>query len=216
MAQVTAIPAELRTQSGKSHRTQLRREGKIPATMYGREVQNTPIQLDERDFMQFLKRHGPSGIVELQLDGDRGAAVIKEVQRHPLTGRVLHLDFQRISMQDRIHAPVPLVLVGEATAVTDEDGVIEQQFSELTVTCRADHLPAQISIDISGLQIGQSIHVSDLTLPEGVETAQSPDTVILSATRSAAGRQAEAAEAEAAEAAQTAEAAPAAAEEAAE
>ncbi len=201
MAELTVLPAEPRTLEGKSHITRLRREGKIPAIMYGRLTPNTPIQLDGKMFEQYLKRHGASGIVELQIGADRGAAVIKEVQRHPINGRVVHLDLQRISMQDRITSAVPVTLTGGTSAVEDQGGVIEHQLTELTVTCQADHLPDQITVDISHLQIGQAIHVSDLGLPEGVETAQSPDTVVVAASMSAAGRGAEAAEAEAAEAA---------------
>jgi len=201
MAQLNALAAEIRPLGGKSARLRLRQEGKIPAVMFGRETENTPIALDAKTFDQFLKRHGPSGIVELQIGTDRGAAVIKEVQRHPITGRVLHLDLQRISMQDRITAAVPLVLTGDTSAVTDQNGMIEQQISELTVSCQADHLPEQIIVDLSGLQIGHAIHVSDLKLPEGVEAVQSPDTVIAAATMTAAGRGQGAAETEAAEAA---------------
>jgi large subunit ribosomal protein L25 len=208
MAQLTALPAVLRELGGKSALLRLRQQGKIPAVMFGRATENTPIALDAKMFEQFVKRHGPSGIVELQIGADRGAAVIKEVQRHPITGRVLHLDLQRISMQDRITAAVPLVLVGDASAVKDQGGIIEQHLSELSVSCQADHLPDQIAVDISGLQIGHSIHVSDLTFPEGVEPAQSPDTVVAAAAMTAAGRglsAAEAAEEEAkAEAAETA------------
>jgi large subunit ribosomal protein L25 len=212
MAQLTVLPAEPRTLEGKSHITHLRREGKVPAIMYGRETPNTPIQLDGKAFEQFLKRHGASGIVELQIGADRGAAVIKEVQRHPITGHVLHLDLQRISMQDRITSAVPVVLTGGTAAVEDQGGVVEHQLTELNVTCRADHLPNQITVDISQLQVGHSIHVSDLKLPEGVETAQSPDTVVVAATMSAAGRGVEAAEAEAAAEAAAAPPAPAAEE----
>jgi large subunit ribosomal protein L25 len=201
MAQIIALPAEPRALEGKSHLTRLRREGKIPAVMYGRETENTPIQLDGKAFEQFLKRHGPSGIVELQIGSDRGAAVIKEVQHDPVSGRVVHLDLQRISMQDRITAPVPIALTGDTTAIEDQGGVIEQQLTELSVTCQADHLPGQITVDISHLQIGHAIHVADLALPEGVETSQSPDTVVVAASLTAAGRGQEAAEAAAAEAA---------------
>jgi large subunit ribosomal protein L25 len=198
MAQPTLLPAELRTLQGKSHLTRLRREGMIPAVMYGREVENTPILLDAKMFEQFLKRHGASGIVEVQIGSDRGAAMIKEVQRHPVSGRVLHLDLQRISMQDRITAPVPIVLTGDTSAVTNVGGIVEQPLTELTVTCRADHLPDQITVDVSGLQIGHSIHLADIELPEGVETSQTPDAVIASATMTGAGRAVEAAETEAA------------------
>jgi large subunit ribosomal protein L25 len=199
MAQINALPAEPRTLEGKGHLTQLRREGKIPAVMYGRETENTAIQLDGKAFEQFLKHHGASGIVELQIGDERGAAVIKEVQHHPVTGRVMHLDLQRISMQDRITAPVPIVLTGDTSAVEDQGGVIEQQLTELSVTCQADHLPSQIVVDVSQLQIGHAIHVADLALPEGVETGQSPDTVVVAASLTAAGRGQEAAEAAAAE-----------------
>src|SRR5436309_585044 len=144
MAQPTVLPAELRNLEGKSHLTRLRREGKIPGVMYGREVDNTPILLDGKAFEQFLKRHGASGIVEVQIGTDRGAAMIKEVQRHPVSGRVLHLDLQRISMQDRITSAVPVVLTGDTTAVTDAGGIVGQPLTELTVSCQADHLPDQI------------------------------------------------------------------------
>src|SRR5438445_12371237 len=137
MPQITVLPAGLRTLEGKSHLTHLRREGKIPAIMYGRATPNTPIQLDGKAFEQFLKRHGASGIVELQIGADRGAAVIKEVQRHPITGRVLHLDLQRISMQDRITSAVPIVLTGDTAAVTDAGGSIEQQLTELNLASPA-------------------------------------------------------------------------------
>jgi large subunit ribosomal protein L25 len=213
MAQLTKLPAEARTLGGKSALRGLRREGKVPGVMYGRETESTPIALDSKAFDQFMKRHGATGIVELEVGGDRGAAMIKEVQRHPVTGRVLHLDFQRISMQDRITSAVPVVLIGDTSAVTAEGGMISQQISELTVTCRADQLPEQIQIDVSGLTIGHALHVSDLNLPEGVETAQAADAVVVNASITAAARGQEAAEAEAGEAAPAAgEAAPAAEE----
>jgi large subunit ribosomal protein L25 len=210
MAQLTKLAAEPRPLGGKSALRGLRREGKVPGVMYGRETESTAIALDSKTFDQFVKRHGATGIVELEIGADRGAAMIKEVQRHPVTGRVLHLDFQRISMQDRITSAVPVVLTGDTSAVTAEGGMIEQQLSELTVTCRADQLPDQIQVDVSGLTIGHAIHVADLGLPEGIETAQAPDAVVVAATITAAARGQEAAEAEAAPAA--GEAAPAAEE----
>src|SRR5688572_8545857 len=204
MAQLTKLAAEPRSLGGKSALRGLRRDGKVPGVMYGRETESTAIALDSKTFDQFVKRHGATGIVELEIGVDRGAAMIKEVQRHPVTGRVLHLDFQRISMQDRITSAVPVILVGDTTAVTAEGGMIEQQLSELTVTCQADHLPEQIQVDVSGLTLGHSITVADLNLPEGVETAQAPDAVVAAATITAAARGQEAAE--------TAETAPAAGE----
>ena len=90
--------------------------------------------------------------------------------------------------RQRITAPVPVVLTGDTSAVTDAGGIIEQQLSELSVACQADHLPEQITVDVSGLQIGHAIHISDLDLPEGVEPTQSPDTVVVAAAMTAAGR----------------------------
>jgi large subunit ribosomal protein L25 len=207
MAQPATLSAEPRRLAGKSLLTQLRREGKIPGVMYGHKQTNTPIQLDGKSFEQFLKRHGPGGLIEVELGADRELTMIKEVQHHPVTGRVLHLDLLRVSMEDRIHAEVPIVLTGDTIAVTDNAGVIEQQLTELSVVCRADHLPEQIVIDLSELQVGQTITVADLSLPEGVEATHSPDAVVVAATRTAAGRGVEAAEAaETAEAAGAAEA----------
>ncbi len=195
MAQQSALAAEPRALEGKSALTRLRREGKIPGVVYGKSMEATAIQLDGKTFDQYMKRHGASGIVDLQLTGDRAPAVIKEVQRDPISGRVLHLDLQRISMQDQITSAVPLALIGDTSAVTTLGGMIEQPLTELSVNCQADRLPEQITVDISGLLIGHTITVADLVLPDGVETAQSPDTVIAAATMTSAGRGIAAAEA---------------------
>jgi large subunit ribosomal protein L25 len=188
MAQPTALPAEPRSLGGKSALRHLRQEGKIPGMVYGKKMDATPVQLDGKTFEHFLKRHGSGGLVELQVQDAGGPAVIKEVQRHPVSGRVLHLDFQHVSMEDTITAHVPLVLTGDTTDLVANGGIVEQQITELTVHCRADHLPDQIVVDISNLEIGHGITIADLQLPEGVDTPQSPDTVVVAATMSSAGR----------------------------
>src|ERR687888_2650326 len=117
MLQMTAFPAEPRTLGGKSELLRLRRQGKVPAIMYGRQVGNVPTALDARTVDQYVRRHGASGIVEVHCGSDRGPALIKEVQRDRITGHVLHLDLQRVSMEDRITATVPVVLAGQSPAV---------------------------------------------------------------------------------------------------
>jgi len=206
MAQPTTLNAEPRTLGGKSHLTQLRRQGKIPAVLYGHKQDTTPIQMDAKTFDQFLKRHGPGGLVELQFDSERELTMIKEIQHHVVSGQVVHVDLQRVSMEDQIHASVPIILTGDTSAITDNGGVMEQLLTDLSVVCRADHLPEQILVDISGLEVGHSINVGTLSLPEGVEAQQASDAIIVAAHRSAASRgEATAEAAEAVEAAAAAE-----------
>src|SRR5262249_45426170 len=125
--------------------------------------------------------HGASALIDLTVNGDSTTAMFKQVAHHPITGKVQHLDIQRVLMSDTITAHVPLHFSGVET-VEHEGGILTYQFSDLTVTCRADHMPERIDVDLSHLRPGDLIRVADLTLPEGIQVGQGSDQVVVTCT----------------------------------
>jgi large subunit ribosomal protein L25 len=215
MADLIALRAEPRASAHKGDLKRLRREGHIPGVLYGKKLEPQLVQVGARDLQHALRGHGQSALLEISLGGERVTAVIKEVQHDPVSGRMSHLAFQRVSLADHITAHVPLVFVGDTSGVTDMGGVIAHPASEVTVSCRADHLPESITVDLSHLTLGGSMRVGDITPPDGVEIVTNPDQVIAATSVSAAAREEAAAEEAAAAETAAAEAAPAS-EEAAE
>ncbi len=175
------VEAHKRTETGKSAARKLRREGLIPGVVYGldRPPQSLTIR---REVVERLQRLGRSVLVELYLDGEAPgedvAAIVKEVQRHPVTWAPLAIDLQWVSLRQAVEVPVPLVTVGEPEGVK-VGGILEQLLHEVTVRCLPTNIPEEIQVDVSGLQIGDSLHVSDLQPPEGVEILEEPETAVV-------------------------------------
>jgi large subunit ribosomal protein L25 len=205
MADLISVTISPREDAHKGALKRLRREGQIPGVLYGKKQEPLLVQVGAKELQTALRGHGQSGFLELALNGERVTAVIKETQHDPVTGRLSHLAFQRVSAADRVTTHVPLVFVGDTSAITDHGGVIQHPASEVTVSCRADHLPESIVVDLSALTIGSSLRVADITAPEGVDIVTNPDQVIAATSVSAAAREEASAEA----AAEAAEAAPA-------
>jgi large subunit ribosomal protein L25 len=207
MAQRPQIRAEPREVGRKATLHALRRAGKIPGVIYGRGEPQA-VSLDGRAVQEFLRQHATTALIELQVDSDQTTAMFKQVDVHPVTGQVWHVDVQRVSLSDTVTARVPLNF-GGIEEVEREGGVLTYQISELTVHCRADHLPETIAVDVSGLRPGDLFRISDLRVPEGVNVEQTAEQVVVACTIPAGeiAAEAELAEAEAARAA-AAEAAP--------
>jgi len=170
----------------KSYTKKLRREGKIPATVYGRELQSKSIEVPLEEVEQILKSPGGRlSLIELKLDGKASKAhpvLIQEIQRDPITKKILHIDFHRVSMNEPVHASVPIVLVGEAPG-TKQGGILEHFIRELEVKALPEHIPSHIDADVSHLQLGQSIHVGELKVPEDVEVLGPPPDIIVATVR---------------------------------
>jgi large subunit ribosomal protein L25 len=206
MAQVVPVPAEERPLGRKTDLKQARRDGKVPAVLYGKGIDPRTLQLPAKEVETAIRRHGHGAILELNLGGGENlTAIIKEMQLHPLSGHLSHLGLQNIRMSDTIHTTIPVVLVGGNTTVEDAGGMIEQQLTDLPVTGRADRLPESIPVDISAMAMGDTLRVGDIQLPEGITTATDPDQVVATTSVSAAARQEAAEAAEAAAAAEAAE-----------
>ncbi len=153
--------------------TKLRAEGRVPATIYGRKAAPQNLEVNAREFSDLL-HHSVSEnlLVDLSVDSDARAqrlALVQDVQHHPLSGKVLHVDFHEISPDENVTVLVPVETTGEAAGVKTGGGVLEHILHKVKVRCLPKHLPEQILVDVSSLEIGKSIHLGELKAPEGVE-----------------------------------------------
>jgi large subunit ribosomal protein L25 len=177
MADAT-LTAERRTAAGKRPAGRLRREGLVPAVVYGLNEENVPVTVSSRELSHILS--GPSGvntIITLKLDGKEQLALARQIQRNPMKGSLVHVDFIRIRADQAIQADVPVHLVGDAEGVS-RGGVLEQMIHAVTVEAKPGDVPPSLEIDISALEIGDSVHVSDLTIPAGVTLRNEPEDLV--------------------------------------
>src|SRR5438105_11310580 len=171
MAEIT-LPAHSGRTTGTRPSKRLRGEGKVPATVYGLGGDSVSVSVDWRELRHALTTDaGMNALINLEIDGHATElTIVKEMQRHPIKRNVLHIDFLRVSRDVAIEVDVPITLTGEAEQVMRDGGLIEQALFHLTVRAKPGSIPNELTIDISGLTIGDALRVSDLTLPEGVET----------------------------------------------
>ena len=170
MAADLELSASRRTVTGK-HVHALRREGLIPAILYGHNVHPVALSIDGRRLQKVWHRAGHSHLVDLLLDGGRPRKVlIRELQVNPRTARFQHVDLFAVNLREKLTADVPVVIVGESPAVVDAKiGTLQQLITSLRIECLPSDLPSQFNVDVSGLtEIDAGIHVRDIVLPEGV------------------------------------------------
>jgi large subunit ribosomal protein L25 len=180
------LDAESRNVIGKQVKA-LRRQGKLPGILYGRSIQPTPIMMDLRDATRTLMRLAPSALVTVVLAGEKHLALVREKQRDFIRGTLKHVDFQTVSMKEKLRVNVIIDLVGLAPAVKDFNGVLVEGLTEVEVECFPQDLPSKISVDISGLKkIGDSLTVHDLIMPPNVASLDNPDEMIVIVTAQAA------------------------------
>ena len=196
---MTAVP---RTDTGKGAARRIRREGKIPGVVYGPELEPIPIEITEQEFRKAVKAAGgESAIYTLRVDGREEKVILREMQRHPVTSRVLHVDLHAISMNKPIHLSVPIHFVGTPVGVKTEGGVMQTLMRELEIACLPKDIPEHFEVDVSQLKVGDSIHVRDLSIPNAEILDEPERTVVVigapTVTKAAAAEAEEAAAAEA-------------------
>jgi large subunit ribosomal protein L25 len=163
----TLLNVVRREQTGKKVRA-LRREGIVPANIYGNNVDSVAVQVSSDDLRHLMRGQGRSEIVYVQLDGEERPTFIRDVQRNPVTDQVLHIDFMQISLMEKVKIEVPLHFVGIAPAVDTYGGIVTHQLNQVLVEALPTSIPSAIEVDLSGLtEIGQALHVSNLNVPEG-------------------------------------------------
>jgi large subunit ribosomal protein L25 len=180
MADQTELQVEPRTVLGKQVK-RLRREGVLPANIYGHNVESTPVQMPSHDFIRLVKQVGRTSLINLQVEGERRPrpVVIKDMARKPATGEVLHVDFFQVSLKEKMHVDIPVHLTGVSRAVSDFNGVLEHFLNTITVECLPGDIPNQIEGDLGRLEdLGDSLHVRDLVVPENVTVLMDPDVVV--------------------------------------
>jgi large subunit ribosomal protein L25 len=204
MAKQVKLKAERRAEIGRAAARRLKARGIVPAVIYGGQEKPQPLQLAARDINAMLSQaSGENILVELEIDGEKSkrTALVQEIQHSPLGGDVLHIDFHAVSMDQTIQADVPLEALGVANGVKNFGGLLEQNLRSLTIECLPRDLPDRISVDVSALNIGDSIHVRDIKLPAGVVAKVQPDLTAFSVLAPVVEEEPVVAEAEAAAAA---------------
>jgi large subunit ribosomal protein L25 len=161
----------------------LRREGKLPAVVYGRHIEPLPILLDTKETSRALTGLAPSTLVTVEVDGKAYPTLVREKQRNKILGNLIHVDFLAVSMEEKLRADVALSVVGISPAVKDYNGVLIVELNMLAVECLPQDLPEKIEVDISGIaDIGDAIYVRDLTVSDRVKILDDLDTVVVSVT----------------------------------
>lgn len=171
MASSFVFNAESRSLTGSNAARALRRSGKIPGVLYGGHEDPVYFSLAANEVGKNLENEAVySHVLTLNIDGRAEKSVLKDLQRHPSKSVILHMDFQRVSKADKIRVHVPLHFVGESVSVgVKKGGVVTHNFVDLEVSCLPDDLPEYIEVDLSEVDLGQSIHLSDVKVPSGVE-----------------------------------------------
>ena len=183
-----SLSAEARTETGKGVARKLRSAGRVPAVVYGHAREAQALSLQTRELEKLLSSIATgSTVVELTLDGATTKTLIREVQRHPFKKQILHVDFQELVAGEKVTVSIPLVFVGTA-AGAKAGGVLDQVMHEIEIEVDPSDIPNHIDVDVSALEIGKSIHVSDLPIPAGVEVLSDPEATVcvLSAPKAAA------------------------------
>jgi len=173
MSDALTLPAEARERAGKGASRVLRREGRVPAVIYGGKEEPTPIHVEAKELVRQLGTgHFMNSIVMIEIGGKQVRTLPKDVCLHPVTDRPLHVDFLRLAKDAKIHVAVPVVFVNEDDSPgLKKGGVLNVVRHELELVCESDKIPGEIELNLAGLDIGDSIHISHVTLPEGSASA---------------------------------------------
>ena len=181
-----ALGVELREGRGKGVARKLRAAGRIPGICYRRNADSVAISLDPNELDRLLRKasSGINTLIDLKVasggDFDGRQVLIKELQRDPISGAFLHADLYAVDLQQKIHVSVPIHITGTAIGVSLGGGILDHATRELDVECLPNAIPEEFPVDVSGLEIGDSIHVRDIAVLEGVEILNDPDVSIVS------------------------------------
>src|SRR5882757_111490 len=198
MADATLI-AQSRPAAGKGPAGRIRRDGLVPAVVYGLGRDNVSVAVSQRELIHILSGgSGMNTLITLSIDGSDELAIARELQRHPVKGNVIHVDFVRVRADQTIQAEIPVHLVGEAEGAV-RGGIHEQLVHTLTVEAKPADFPPSIEHDVSALEIGGQVYVRDLTVPAGVTVLQDADDLVAQISAPRVAEVAEGAEGEAAE-----------------
>ncbi len=168
MSTTVQLNAKVRTATGKGAARKIRQKGGVPGILYGERQEPVLVEFDGREFLRLVQGHPISNLVVdfVVAGGEAVKTLIREVQTDPLTGEVFHVDLNRISMTERIEVDVPVVVVGMPVGVKEHGGILQHAVRSLLMKCLAANIPDKVTVDVSQLMIGDSVHVRDISLPD--------------------------------------------------
>jgi len=173
-----SLNATPRTDRGTGVARKLRQSGKVPAVIYGHGRDSQPLAIDTRELDRLLERvSAASTVIELSVDGRMARTLIREIQRHPFKKHILHVDFQELVAGEKVTVSIPIVLTGTSEGVK-AGGILDHVLHQLTIRVDPMHIPNHVDVDVTSLTIGHSIHVSDLTVPAGVEILDDQEATV--------------------------------------
>lgn len=165
--------------TGKPNKT--RQDGSIPAVVYGKHFENKSIAIDKKEFDKTFKEAGTSNLIDMTVGEEKFKTLVHDIQIHPITGDIIHIDFLKINMKEKIHAEIPLSFIGESAAVINMEGSLINPIDSIEVECLPADLPSEIEVDLSALDdFEKTIKVADLKIPAGVEVLSDPEELIAS------------------------------------
>jgi large subunit ribosomal protein L25 len=194
MEKTLQLKAEIRKQAGSKASAKVRKQGRIPAIVYGHKEEPVAISLDAHDFVEQL--HHGHRLMDVQLDEKLQKVIVKDVQYDHLGKDVIHADLMRVDVTETVTVTVPIELKGTAKGA-EHEGVIEQHSNRLLVQCKATDIPEGIVISVKDLDVGDSLHARDITLPPEVKLVSDPEMLIVACSLVAAAKTTEEVEAEA-------------------
>ncbi len=185
MAKQVKLSARPRSEAGRNAVKQVRARGAVPAVIYGVHDQPANLEVDLKAIQTVLSHAASEHVlVELEInDGGKSTnklSLIQEVQHHPVRGEILHVDFHAVSATETITSEVPVEPVGEAVGVKTHGGLLQQQVRTIEIECLPQNLPELVTVDVSALNIGDSLHIKDITLPAGVTAVADGDITVFS------------------------------------
>ena len=176
---MVSFSATARSTIGKGAARSLRSRGQVPAVIYGHGRDPLSLSLNARDLDKMLGNiQAESTVIEVTVDGQTAKTLIREIQRHPIKRQILHVDFQALVAGEKVVVSIPIVLTGIPEGVRLEGAVLDQTLRELEIEVDPSNIPDHVELDVTNLVIGDSLHVSDIKLPEGVEVQDDPETSV--------------------------------------
>lgn len=196
MSDQLLLSASTGREEGTRSARRLRREGLVPAVVYGLDQEPIAVSVEWPELRRVLTTDaGINAVIVLDIEGQEQLSIVKDLQRHPVRRDVIHVDFQRVTADQQIEVEIPIVLVGEALEVSRADGMVDQTLYTLAVLAKPAEVPDEIEIDISEMALGDHIKVGDVVLPAGVTTAVDPEDSIATSLVTRSTREAMAADA---------------------
>ncbi len=181
------IEVEKREVEGKNANRRLRASGYIPAVVYGAKQDSVPIQVEKNTLFELLRQEGGEhSVFLLKLAGSKAErhTMVRELTVDPISRQILHIDFQRVLMTEKVRVPVPVEILGEPDGVRNQGGVLDFVTREVEIECLPGDIPVKLEIDVWALQIGDHVEAKEIALPDKVELVEEPDRVVVAVSHS--------------------------------